>query len=81
MIVTNISTLRNNFSKYLDCVTKDNEKIIITTSKGNLVIISEDEFKSLYETLYLASQKELAKKIKEGEKEDINQMSVYSVKD
>ena len=47
-------------------------------SKGNAVIISEEEYNAMRETIYITSQKGLLKRIKEGEKEDISSMKVYN---
>ena len=55
-----------------------NDSIIVNTKKENAVIISEEEYNSMCETIYLVSQKGLVDKIKEGEKEDISTMSTYN---
>lgn len=75
MTIINVFSLKNNLSTYVDAVIEHDEHITITTNKGNAVIISENEYNSLKETLYLHSQEKLVKKIKQGEKEDISKMS------
>ena len=62
----------------LENVTEYNDSIIVNTKKGNAVIISEEEYNSMIETIYLTSQKGLLDRIKEGEKEDISKMSTYN---
>ena len=52
--------------------------IIVTTKNGNVVIASENEYNTMSESIHLVSQKNLVKKIKEGEKEDISKMPAYS---
>ena len=78
MTVTNISALRKNLFSFIDYVIKYNDSITVSTKNGNAVIISEAEYNSMLETIYLVSQKGLVEKIKEGEKEDISKMSTYN---
>ena len=78
MTITNISTLKANLFNYINSVVEFGEPITVTTNKGNAVIISEAEYNSILETIYLVSQKGLVGKIKEGEKEDISSMSTFN---
>ena len=78
MAVTNISVLRKNLFNSIDNVIEYNDSITVSTKNGNAVIISEAEYNAMLETIYLVSQKGLAEKIKEGEKEDISKMSTYN---
>ena len=77
MPITNVSVLRKDLFNSIDNVIEYNEKIIVNTKKGNAVIISEEEFNSMLETIYLVSQSGLLEKIKKGEKEDIDSMTTY----
>lgn len=78
MAVTNISVLRKNLFSSIDNVIEYNDSIIVSTKNGNAVIISEAEYNAMLETIYLVSQKGLVEKIKEGEKEDVSEMSTYN---
>ena len=78
MAVTNISVLRKNLFSSIDNVIEYNDSITVSTKNGNAVIISEAEYNAMLETIYLVSQKGLVEKIKEGEKEDISEMSTYN---
>ena len=78
MAVTNISVLRKNLFSSIDNVIEFNDSITVNTKKGNAVIISEAEYNAMLETIYLVSQKGLVEKIKEGEKENISNMSTYN---
>lgn len=78
MAVTNISVLRKKLFSSIDNVIEYNDSITVSTKNGNAVIISEAEYNAMLETIYLVSQKGLAEKIKEGEKEDISKMSTYN---
>ena len=78
MTITNISVLRKNLFSSIDNVIEYNDSITVNTKKGNAVIISESEYNAMLETIYLVLQKGLVEKIKEGEKEDISEMSTYN---
>ena len=77
MPITNISVLRKDLFNSIDKVIEFNETITVNTKKGNAVIISEEEFNSMLETIYLVSQPGLLEKIKKGEKENIDSMTIY----
>jgi len=66
MSVINATALRKNLFEYLDNAIDTNDVITITTKKGNAVIISEEEYKSIIETAYLNSIPGLADDIIEG---------------
>lgn len=53
------------------------EAVTIKTDKGKAVIISEEKYNSMVETIYLVSQPGLVESIKQAEKEDINSMKAY----
>ena len=78
MSVTSVSVLRKNLFTSIDNVIEFNESITVSTKKGNAVIISEEDYNSMLETIYLVSQKGLVEKIKEGESEDISEMPTYN---
>ena len=78
MSVTNISLLRKNLFTSIENVIDYNDSITVNTKKGNAVILSEDEYNAMRETIYLISQKGLVNKIKEGEKEKISSMKTYN---
>ena len=78
MSVTNISLLRKNLFTSIENVIEYNDSVTVNTKKGNAVILSEDEYNAMRETIYLISQKSLVNKIKEGEKEKISSMKTYN---
>ena len=78
MAVTNISVLRKNLFSSIDNVIEYNDSITVNTKNGNAVIISETEYNAMMETIYLVSQNGLLEKIKEGEKENVSEMSTYN---
>ena len=78
MSITNASALRKNLFHSLETVIEYNDSITVSTKKGNAVIISEEEYNAMRETIFLSSQPGLVKAIKEGEKEDIASMPIYN---
>ncbi len=55
MINTNINNFRKNIFSMLDNTIKYNEPLSINTKNGNAVVLSEEDYKGLMETLYLSS--------------------------
>ena len=66
MLNTNITNFRKNIFSMLEQTIKYNEPVNISTKDGNAVIISEEDYNSLMETLYLYSLPEQREKIIEG---------------
>lgn len=78
MAITNITELRKNLYGTIDYVIKFNEPVQVTTKNGNAVLLSESDYNSLLETVYLMSQPGLVKRIKEGEKEKTSELSTFN---
>ena len=78
MSITNISVLRKDLFNKIENVIEFNDVITVSTKKGNAVIISEEDYNAMTETLFLLSKKGLLQLIKEGEREDISSMSSYN---
>ena len=58
MFAVNYSTLRDTMKEYFDQVADGFETMIVTRKKSNMVIMSEDSYNSLLETVYLLGNKE-----------------------
>ena len=78
MPITNVYTLRKDLLNSINSVVEYNEIITVVTNKGNAVIVSEEEYNAMFETIFLISQTDVVDKIKQGEKEEIDNMSTYS---
>ena len=63
---TNATAFRKDLFRLLEQTVKYNEPISVTTKDGNVVIISEEDYNGLLETLYLSSMPKLKKDIVEG---------------
>ncbi len=66
MLNTNATNFRRNLFGMLEQTVKYNEPINISTKDGNAVLISEEDYNGLMETLYLCSVPGLKEKIIEG---------------
>ncbi len=66
MINTNATNLRKNMFELIDKTVKYNEPVNISTKSGNAVLISEEEYNNLVESLYLNSIPNMSEKLKDG---------------
>lgn len=66
MLNTNTTNFRKKIFAMLEQVIKYNEPINISTKEGNAVIISEEDYNNLIETINLFSIPEQREKIIEG---------------
>lgn len=55
MTNTNITNFRKNIYELLETTIKYNEPINVSTKNGNAVVISEEDYNNLMETLYISS--------------------------
>ncbi len=55
MTHTNITNFRKNVFEYINQAIEFNDVINVNTKNGNAVIMSEEEYNGLMETLYLTS--------------------------
>lgn len=66
MLNTNATNFRRNLFGMLEQTVKYNEPINISTKDGNAVLLSEEDYNGLMETLYLCSVPGLKDQIVEG---------------
>lgn len=66
MMNTNITNFRRNIFNFLEQTIKYNEPVNISTKAGNAVVISEEDYNGLMETVYLSSIPQQREKIIEG---------------
>lgn len=62
---------RQNLYKLLDEISESNEPTQITGKRNNCVLISEEDWKSLQETIYLLSIPGMRESIRQGLNENI----------
>ncbi len=66
MTNTNITNLRKNLFDYIDLAVTYNDVINVNTKNGNAVILSEDDYRGLIETLNLSKNEIVRNEIVEG---------------
>lgn len=66
MTSINITNARKELYNLVEKVNLYNEPALIVSKKGNAVLVSEDDWNALQETIYLNSIPNMAKSIKEG---------------
>ncbi len=66
MVTLNISNARDELYKLASSCIKYNDVINISTKEGNVIMISEDDYNSLIESLYLAGIKGVYEDIEEA---------------
>ncbi len=66
MIHTNITNFRKNLFELINQTIKYNEPVNVVTKDGNAIVLSEDDYNGLLETLELLSTPGMKEKIVEG---------------
>lgn len=74
MVNLNISNARTELYKLASSCIKYNDVISISTKEGNVILLSEDDYKSLIESLYLAGVKGVYEDIEEVVKTPTNEL-------
>ena len=69
----NVTNFRKDIYELLDQTIKYNEPINISTKNGNAVVLSEEDYNNLMETLYISSISGLKEDIIEGMKEPVEE--------
>ena len=73
MININITNFRKNIYSLIEQTIKYNEPINVSTKDGNAILISEEDYRNLMETLYIESVPGLKEDIINGMKEPIEE--------
>jgi prevent-host-death family protein len=66
MTVMNATTARQNFYKVIDDALLSSEPVCITSKNGNVVMMSEADWKAIQETLFLVSNPFVREKLLKG---------------
>lgn len=66
MATTNATNARQNLFKLIEQVNADHEPVLITGKRGSAVLLSEEDWHAIEETLYLNSIPGVAESIQEG---------------
>ena len=68
MKIVNATTARANIFGLIDQVANEHEEVMITTKRNNAVLVSEEDWRSIQETLFLTSMSGVRDSILEAAK-------------
>ena len=71
MTTLNVTEARANLYKLIDDTTVSHEPVVITGKRGNAVLLAEDDWNAINETLHLLSVPGMRESILEGMQESI----------
>ena len=72
MTSLNVTEARANLYKLIDGTTANHEPVVITGKRGNAVLLAEDDWNAINETLHLLSVPGMRESIVEGMQESID---------
>lgn len=75
MNTLSVSDARANLYRLIDEAARSHEPVHITGKRNNAVLLSEEDWRSVQETLYLLSVPGMRESIREGMKEPIESCS------
>ncbi len=78
MTNTNATNFRKDLFTYLDQAIMYNDVITVSTKSGNAVVLSEEDYTALLETLYLMRSGKTYEEIREGLQEPIEAGETYT---
>jgi len=71
MTILNATQARSQLYSLIDEATETHQPITITGKRGNAVLVSEEDWEAITETLYLLSIPKMRESIKEGMQESL----------
>jgi len=72
MTILNATQARSQLYSLIDEATETHQPITITGKRGNAVLVSEEDWEAITETLYLLSIPKMRESIKEGMREPLS---------
>jgi antitoxin YefM len=75
MNIINATEARAKLYSLIDETADSHQPVIITGKRGNAVLVSEEDWNAISETLYLLSVPGMRESIKEGMEQDLSECS------
>ena len=75
MNIINATEARAKLYTLIDETADSHQPVIITGKRGNAVLVSEEDWNAISETVYLLSVPGMRESIKEGMKQDLSECS------
>jgi antitoxin YefM len=72
MTTLNVTEARANLYKLIEDTSVNHEPVVITSKHGNAVLLAEDDWNAINETLHLLSVRRMRESILEGMQESID---------
>ena len=73
-------TLRDNMFEVFENIVENDDTILVVGKKGNVVVLSEENYRGMMETMYLYSQPGVVEEILEAMKEPLEECIVLNGK-
>lgn len=73
----NVTNFRTNLFEYLDMAVSYGDVINVSTKNGNAIVISEDDYRGLLETINLCSIPKMEEKLVKGKNEPLNECEEF----
>ncbi len=75
MTILNVTQARTKLYSLIDETTETHQPVVITGKRGNAVLVAEDDWNAISETLHLLSVPGMRESIKEGMNQDLSDSS------
>jgi len=75
MTILNVTDARSKLYNLIDEAAETHQPIVITGKRGNAVLIAEEDWNAISETLYLLSVSGMRESIQDGLKQDLSESS------
>lgn len=75
MTALTVTEARKNFYQLVDNTAHEHEPILIRGKRNNAVLIGEEDWRSIQETLYLSAIPGMVSSLKEGMQTPVSEMS------
>ena len=73
-----ISVFFQNAAQYVAHAVNSQDVISVTTEKGNAVLLSEEEFRGMMETIYLLNSEGMAERVEEARRTPIEESDDFA---
>ena len=77
MTNTNATNFRKNLFEFLNQAVLYNDVINVATKNGNVIVLSEEDYSSIMETIYLSTNQKTSKEILEALNEPLEEGTRY----
>lgn len=78
MTNTNITAFRNRVFEYMEQAVVYGDVVNVSTKHGNAVVISEEDYKNMIETLHLSSIPGMVESLKSAAEEPLEDCAPYN---